>query len=68
MQNQEIKNKVKIGNINQMLKDEIYKSNFLKTTLYIGGGVIGLFALGVVFKAMHYTAYNFKLLSRTFKS
>lgn len=68
MQNQEIKNKVKIVSISQMFKDEIYKSNFLKTTLYIGGGVVGLFALGVVFKALHYTAYNFKLLSRTFKS
>ena len=68
MQNQEIKNKVKIVSISQMFKDEIYKSNFLKTTLYIGGGVVGLFALGVVFKAFHYTAYNFKLLSRTFKS
>jgi hypothetical protein len=68
MQNQEIKNKVKIGSMTQIFKDEIFKSNFLKTTLYIGGGVVGLFALGIVFKAMHYTAYNFKLLSRTFKS
>ena len=68
MPNQEIKNKVNIGNISQMFKDEIYKSNYLKTTLYIGAGVIGLFALGIVFKAMHYTAYNFKLLSKTFKS
>lgn len=68
MQNQEIKNKVNIGNLSEMLKDEIYKSNFLKTTLYIGAGVIGLFALGIVFKAMHYTTYNFKLLSKTIKS
>ena len=68
MQKQEIKNRMKIGNLNQMLKNEIYKSNFLKTTLYIGGGVIALFALGIVFKVMHYTAHNFKLLSRTLKS
>lgn len=63
-----MKNRVKIDNLNDTLKNEIYKSNFVKTTLYIGAGVIGLFALGVVFKAMHYTAHNFKLLSRTLKS
>ncbi len=67
MQNQEIKNKVKIGSMSQMFKDKIFKSNFLKTTLYIGAGVIGLFVLGVVFKAMHYTAHNFKNLSATLK-
>jgi hypothetical protein len=68
MQNQEIKNRIKIGNVNQILKNEIYTSNFLKATIYIGAGVVGLFALGILFKAMHYTAYNFKLLSGTFKS
>jgi hypothetical protein len=68
MQTKDIKNKISVGNVNDILKNEIYKSNFLKTTLYIGGGVVALFALGVVFKAMYYTAYNFKLLSRTFKS
>jgi hypothetical protein len=62
-----MKNRVKIYNLNETLKNEIYKSNFLKTTLYIGAGVIGLFALGVVFKAMHYTAHNFKNLSATLK-
>ncbi len=63
-----MKNRIKIDNLNQTLKNEIYNSNFLKTTLYIGAGVIGLFALGIVFKAMHYTAHNYKLLSRTLKS
>ena len=68
MQNQERRNRVSIGNINQMFKQELFKDKYIKTVIYIGGGVIGLFALGFVFKAINYTSYNFKALNRTLKS
>ena len=68
MQNQETKRKINIGNVNQMFKQELLKDKYLKTIIYIGGGVIGLFALGFIFKAINYTAFNFKALNRTLKS
>ena len=68
MQNQEEKKKlVNVGNINQMIKDEIYKSKYVKTALYVFGGVLSLFALGFVFKAVNYTTHNFKNLKATLK-
>lgn len=59
--------KINVVNINQMIKDELYKSKYFKTALYVVGGVLGLFALGFVFKAINYTAHNFKNLNATLK-
>ncbi|MFC6877055.1 hypothetical protein [Flavobacterium myungsuense] len=67
MQNQEKKGSVNVPNIKQMVKDELYKSKYVKTAIYVFGGVLGLFALGFVFKAVNYTAYNFKNLNATLK-
>lgn len=65
--NQTKKSSVNVVNINQMIKDELYKSKYLKTALYIVGGVLGLFALGFVFKVVNFTAHNFKNLNATLK-
>lgn len=67
MQKKEIKTKVSIGNMNQMLKEQLLKDKYVKTALYLVGGVLGLFALGFVFKAVNYTAHNFKNLNATLK-
>jgi len=53
--------------INQMVKDELLKDKYVKTALYVVGGVLGLFAVGFVLKAVNYTAHNFKNLSSTLK-
>ena len=67
MQNPEKKSRVNVETINQMIKDELYNSKFLKSGLYLGVGVLGLFALGLVFKVVNYTADNFKKLNATLK-
>lgn len=67
MQNQERKNRVNVSNINQMIKNELYKSKYVKTALYVVGGVLGLFALGFVFKAVNYTVHNFKNMNASLK-
>lgn len=66
MENQK-RNNINVGNINKMLKEELFKSKYLKTALYVVGGVISLFALGFVFKVVNYTAHNFKNLNATLK-
>ena len=68
MQTREQKSKIYEGNVNQIFKQEFFKDKYIKTVMYIGAGVIGLFALGFVFKAINYTANNFKALNRTLKS
>ena len=65
--NQTKKSSFKVDDINQMMKEELYKSKFVKTALLLGGAVVGLFALGFVFKAVNYTAHNLKNLSATLK-
>ena len=50
-----------------MVKDELLKDKYVKTALYVVGGVLGLFAVGFVFKVVNYTAENFKNLSATLK-
>jgi len=50
-----------------MVKDELLKDKYVKTALYVVGGVLGLFAVGFVLKAVNYTAHNFKNLSSTLK-
>lgn len=67
MQIQEKTKRVKVGNFNQMIKEELYSSKYVKVALYLCGGVVGMFALGFVFKAVNYTANNFKNLSTTLK-
>ena len=67
MQNQERKNRVNVGNINQMIKDEIYNSKYLKTGIYVFGGVLSLFAIGFILKAVTYATANLKALNATLK-
>ncbi len=50
-----------------MVKQELFNDKYVKTVVYIGAAVAGFFALGFVFKAVNYTADNFKILSRTIK-
>jgi hypothetical protein len=68
MQNQERQSKVNIGNKTKILKQELIKDKYIKTAIYIGSGVVGLYALGLLFKVINYTAYNYKILNRTLKS
>jgi len=65
--NKEIKNRISVGNMNQILKEQLFKDKYIKTALYVVGGVLSLFALGFVFKAVNYTAHNFKNLNATLK-
>jgi len=65
--NQTKKSSVNVGNINQMIKEELYKSKYVKIALYIGATVAGLFTIGFVLKSINYTADNFKNLSATLK-
>ncbi len=67
MQTKEIKNKINIGNVNQMLKEQLFNDKYVKTALYVVGGVLGFFVLGFVFKTVNYTASNFKNLKATLK-
>jgi hypothetical protein len=67
MQIPEKKSSVNARNINQLVKEELYNSKFIKSALYLGAGVLGLFALGIVFKVVNYTADNFKKLNATLK-
>lgn len=67
MMNKEIKNRISVGNMNQILKEQLFKDKYIKTALYAVGGVLSLFALGFVFKAVNYTAHNFKNLNATLK-
>lgn len=59
--------KTNIVSIKQMVKEELLKDKYVKITFYVFGGVLGLFALGFVFKAVNYTAHNFKNLNATLK-
>ena len=61
------KSRVNVSTINQLVKEELYNSRFIKAALYLGAGVLGLFALGLVFKVVNYTADNFKKLNATLK-
>ena len=65
--NQPKKSSFKPLDMNEMLKDTLLKSKFIKMPLYIGLTVGGLFALGFVFKAVNYTAHNLKILKATIK-
>jgi hypothetical protein len=59
--------KTNIVSIKQIVKEELLKDKYVKTAIYVVGGVLGLFALGFVFKAINYTAHNFKNLNATLK-
>jgi hypothetical protein len=56
-----------VTNIRNLIKNELYNSKLIKSGLIVGAGVLGLFALGFLFKAINYTADNFKNLSATLK-
>ena len=62
------KNSVNVGTINKMVKEELYNNKYIKSVLIFGAGVVGLIALGFLFKAINYTAENFKNLNATLKS
>ncbi len=59
--------KTNIVGLKNIVKEELLKDKYVKTALYVVGGVLGLFALGFVFKAVNYTAHNFKNLNATLK-
>ncbi|MCX6172135.1 MAG: hypothetical protein NT048_04765 [Flavobacterium sp.] len=59
--------KTNIVSLKNIVKEELLKDKYVKTALYVVGGVLGLFALGFVFKAVNYTAHNFKNLNATLK-
>lgn len=65
--NQTKKSRVNVGNINQMVKDELYKSKYIKTGLYVFGGIASFLLLGYVFKIANFTLHNFKNLNATLK-
>ena len=65
--NQTKKSSVNVSNINQLMKDEIFKSKYVKIALYIGATVAGLFAIGFVLKSINYSLSNYKNLSDTLK-
>jgi hypothetical protein len=67
MQKREIKNRISVGNMNQILKEQLFKDKYIKTALYVVGGVLGLFALGFIFKTVNYTVHNLKNLNATLK-
>jgi hypothetical protein len=50
-----------------MLKEQLFKDNYVKIAIYIGASVAGLFAFGFVLKSVNYAARNFKNLSATLK-
>ena len=65
--NQTKRSSANVSIINRKIIDELQNSKYVKTTLYFVGGVLGLFALGFVFKAVNYTAHNLKNLNATLK-
>ncbi len=65
--NQTKKNSVDVSKINQLIKDELFKSKYVKTTLYVVGGVIGIAVLGQLFKIFNFTIHHYKNLNSTLK-
>jgi hypothetical protein len=53
--------------MNQILKEQLFKDKYIKTAIYVVGGVLGLFALGFIFKTVNYTVHNLKNLNATLK-
>ena len=60
--------KSNIGSVNQIVKEELLNDKYVTTTIYIAAGVVGLFALVFVLKALNYAIHNYKALNRTLKS
>lgn len=67
MLTKDIKNKINIGNINQMLKQELVKDKYVRIAIYLGAGVLGLFSIGYIFKALNFAASNIIALNNTLK-
>lgn len=55
-------------NINQLIKDELYNSKFIKSGLFIAAGVFGILAIGYIAKVLNFTATHIKGLSNTLKA
>lgn len=67
MQTKDTKSKISIGNVNQMLKEQLFKDKYVKTALYVVGGVIGIAVLGHLFKVLNFTIHHYKNLNSTLK-
>jgi hypothetical protein len=52
MRNQDKNSEIIISDMNQLIKQELFKDKYIKTVLYAVGGVLGLFAIGFVLKAV----------------
>ena len=65
--NQTKKSSVNVGNINNKIIDELHKSKYVKTALFVVGCVLSFYALGYVFKIANFTIGNFKNLNATLK-
>lgn len=59
--------KTNVVSVHQMVREELFKDKYVKTTLCVFGGVLSLFAIGFVLKAINYTVHNFKNLNATLK-
>lgn len=67
MQNHEMKSKIKIFNVKELIKSELINDKYIKTTLYVGICVFSLFAFGFIIKSVNYTIHNLKNLNDTLK-
>jgi hypothetical protein len=50
-----------------MLKEQLFKDKYVKTALYVVGGVIGIAVLGHLFKVLNFTIHHYKNLNSTLK-
>lgn len=67
MQTRDIKDKISIGSVNQILKEQLFKDKYVKTALYFVGGVITIAVCGHLFKVLNFTISHYKNLSSTLK-
>lgn len=67
MQKQNTKTKIRIGDFNQILKEEMLKDKHIKVAITLCLSVACLFAFGFIFKSINYAAINYKALERTLK-
>ena len=59
--------KTNIVSVKQIVKEEFLKDKYVKTALYVVGGVLTIYALGYVFSVVNFTIGNFKNLNATLK-
>jgi hypothetical protein len=56
-----------IVSLKNIVKEELLKDKYVKTALFVVGGVLSFYALGYVFKIANFTIGNFKNLNATLK-